>query len=108
MKVDPSTELDGENTSDPRAGLRTYGARAQNDTRKNSMPRGIHCCLFFIIVIVSFDQPASLYCEEYVYIYTCLTAYKLQYMNYRSYQITLQRTLLHKPSGRKCWLDISH
>jgi hypothetical protein len=48
---------------------------------------------FIVVVIISFGQPASLYCEEYVNIYTCVTAYKLQYMNYHSYQITLQRTL---------------
>jgi len=41
------------------------------------------------IFSISFALPASLYCEDSVYIYPYLTAYRL-YMNYRCYQITMQ------------------
>jgi hypothetical protein len=37
---------------------------------KISLARGSHCCPSFL---VSFAQPTSQYCEEYVYIYTYLT-----------------------------------
>jgi len=35
---------------------------------KISLARGIHCWLVFFLI--SFARPASLYCEEYMYIYT--------------------------------------
>jgi hypothetical protein len=38
------------------------------------------------ILFISFARPASLYCEEYVYIYIYMTPYRL-HMNYRCYQI---------------------
>ena len=40
-------------------------------------------------LFLTFVRPASLHCEEHVYIYICLTVYRLN-MNYRCYQITLQ------------------
>jgi len=51
---------------------------------------------------VSVARPASLYCEEYVHIYTYtyLTAYRL-YMNYRCYQITMR--VKHFYTNRERW-----
>jgi len=46
---------------------------------KFSLASGEH---FFPNFFISFVLPASLYCEEYVFICTPLTAYRL-YMNYR-------------------------
>ena len=65
--------------------------------------RGIHCCPNFFI---SFARPASLHYEEYVYVYTYLSACRL-YMNYSCYQITpLWNIFTQIGSGAKCWLDI--
>jgi hypothetical protein len=84
-------------------GWRTCGTGAQYCTRKTSLARGIHRCPIFFI---SFARPASLCCDEYVYIYTYLTACRL-YMNYRCYQITLRvKHFYTNRSGAKCWLDI--
>ena len=88
-------------------GWRTSGTRVQNGTREDfpwhtaftAVPK------FFFI---SFVRPTSLCCEEYMYIYTYLTAYRL-YMNYRCYQITLQWNIFTQTlSGAKCLLDIYH
>jgi hypothetical protein len=65
----------------------SYGRTAEYTARgKISLSRGIHCCPNFFI---SFARPASLHCEESVYIYTYTTAYRL-YMNCRCYHITLR------------------
>ena len=73
---------------------------------KISLARGIPCCPNFFLI--SFVRPTSLCCEEYMYIYTYLTAYRL-YMNYRCYQITLQWNIFTQTlSGAKCLLDIYH
>ena len=61
-------------------GWRTFGTRKDFlGTRDSLLPQ------FFI----SFARPASLHCEERVYIYKYLTAYRM-YMNYRCYQIALR------------------
>jgi hypothetical protein len=54
---------------------RTYGTRAQNGTRKYLLGTRLSLLSQFI-----FARQASVYCEEYVCIYTYLTAYWL-YMN---------------------------
>jgi len=44
--------------------------------------RGIHCCPNYFST--SFGRPAPVYCEECVYLYTHLTAWRF-YVNYLCY-----------------------
>ena len=74
---------------------------------KISLTRGFHFRPNFCI---SFARPTSQYVlwSVCVYIYGYLTACRL-YMNYRSYEITLQCNIFTQIwSGAKCWLDICH
>jgi len=66
---------------------------------KISLARGIQCCPNFYI---SFTRPASLYCEEYVYIYTYLTIYELPLL---ANNTAVKHSYINR-SGVKCWLDI--
>ena len=71
------------------------------DTRSHNGTLLSQCFFYFFC-----PHPSSLYCEEHVYIYTHLTAYRL-YMNYLCHQITLQWNVFTQiRSGAKCWLDI--
>jgi len=60
------------------------------------------------IIFISFAWQASLYCEEYVYIDTCLIPLWL-YMKYHCYQITKRWNIFtKKPRSTECWLDMYH
>jgi hypothetical protein len=56
--------------------------------------------------LISF-LPASLYCEEHVYVHTYPTAYRL-HMNYRCYQITLHWNSFTQMGALRCvdWIFI--
>ena len=65
------------------------GPRALLAKRRHAFPRcqaALSRDIDFPIISISFDRPTSLYFEQYVYMYTHLTPYRL-YMNYRCYQI---------------------
>ena len=70
-----------------RQGCQTYGTHVQNGKRKDFL--GKRHSLLSQFCFISIVRPASLYCEEYVYIDTYLTAYRL-HLNYRCYQIKLR------------------
>jgi hypothetical protein len=73
---------------------------------KISMARGIHCCSNFFI---SFVRPASVRCEEHVYMYTYPNAYRL-YVKNSYYQITLRVIFFLQKSGavrRVDWIFIT-
>jgi len=58
-----------------------YGRAGETMTRGNIyLARGSQCCPKFFFNC--FAQPTSLYCEDYIHIYTYLTAYRL-FRNYR-------------------------
>jgi hypothetical protein len=87
-------------------GCQTYGTRAQNGKQKDFLVRRLlmpsqFCFIYFV-------QPASLYCEEYVYIDTsdCVeNAYGLPLLP----NDTANKIFLLKiGSGAKCCLDIYH
>jgi hypothetical protein len=60
--------------------------------------------LFFI----SFAWLASLCCEEYMYIYAYLIAWRV-YMNCHCYQVMLEWNIFTQiRSSVECWLDIYH
>ena len=86
-------------------GRRIYNARAQKGKRKDFLgTRHLLLSQFFIY----FSRPASLNCEEHVYIqpYTYVIEYRL-YLNYLCYKIILRvKHFYTNRSGAKCWLDI--
>jgi len=65
----------------------TYGTHAQNGKQKFPWQAAFTAVPIFLFIY--FARPASLYCEEYIYTYTHLTAWIL-YMNYCCYQIILR------------------
>ena len=62
---------------------------------KTSLVSDLHC---WPNISISFAPRPSLYCAQYVYIHTYLTAQRL-YMNYRCYQITLQWNIFTQIGG---------
>jgi hypothetical protein len=72
----------------------TYASKELGDRTILHVPSPVlanlwHTAFTAVQIFISPAQPVSIYCEEYVYIYTYLTALRF-YMNYRWYQMILQ------------------